>query len=88
MRRSVRYPISGAQTRFPAAPVRELRSPQLRLSVFAIPIPAGLSGCGSVQPAAWLRAGAVRGGAGRRLLPGDAPGAAMRPLSAESGAPG
>lgn len=83
MRRSVRYPISGAQTRFPAAPVRELRSPQLRLSVFAIPIPAGLSGC-----AAWLRAGAVRGGAGRRLLPGDAPGAAMRPLSAESGAPG
>lgn len=62
MRRSVRYPISGAQTRFPAAPVRELRSPQLRLSVFAIPIPAGLSGCGQ-RPTRRVAQG--RGGAGR-----------------------
>lgn len=38
------------------------------------PSQAGCRGAGSTQPAAWLTAGAVRGGAGLRLLAGDAPG--------------
>lgn len=76
MRRSFRYPISRSQTWFPAAPLRELRIPQLRLSVFAVPIPAGLSGCRQhpARRVAHGRGGAGRCGAVRRLSAGDAPG--------------